>query len=211
MPREPKSNDRRNEFIQAAEELFNEKGYENTSVDDIVTRVGCAKGLFYYYFDTKDRLLGDIVVRLIDETRNNVQTIMSTEGLSAIEKLRRIGEANEGLKKLSVKMIAFFHEDRNKALHYAMQERSMEFMVPAMEAIVRQGVEEGVFKTPYPRETAIALLSAFRTISHDRMFNLEPATKLDRAEAFEFVTSRLLGTDEIHFKDICKKAAKKKA
>ncbi|HTY47115.1 MAG TPA: TetR/AcrR family transcriptional regulator, partial [Methanomassiliicoccales archaeon] len=89
MTREMKSNDRRNEFIQAAEELFNEKGYENTSVDDIVGKVGVAKGLFYYYFDTKDNLLEELVVRFVDETRKNVQEIMATEGLSALEKLAR--------------------------------------------------------------------------------------------------------------------------
>jgi len=211
MTREMKSNDRRNEFIQAAEELFNEKGYENTSVDDIVGKVGVAKGLFYYYFDTKDNLLEELVVRFVDETRKNVQEIMATEGLSALEKLARIGEANEGIKKRSIKIVAYFHEDRNKALHFAMEERSLEFMVPVMEAIVRQGIEEGVFDTPYPRETAVTLLCTFRVLSHDRMFNLEPATKMERPEVLEFMMRRLLGASQLHFKECKGKASEKQA
>jgi AcrR family transcriptional regulator len=210
MPREPKPNDRRNEFVQAAEELFNEKGYENTSIDDVAAKVGVAKGLFYYYFDSKDRLLEELVVRLIEETRKNVQEVMAEEGLSALERLRRLGEANAAIKGRSIKIVAYFQEDRNKALHYAMEDRSMEFMVPAMESIVCQGVEEGVFSTPYPRETAIALLCTFRAISHERMFNLEPATKLELVEVLEFLMCRLLGTEQIHLNECSGKAKKRK-
>ena len=68
MPRSTKAaSDRRLEFINAAEALFNEKGFENTSVDDIVQRVGVAKGLFYYYFKSREELLAAIVDRILDE------------------------------------------------------------------------------------------------------------------------------------------------
>ena len=62
MPRSTKAaSDRRLEFINAAEALFTEKGFENTSIDDIVQRVGVAKGLFYYYFKSREELLANIV------------------------------------------------------------------------------------------------------------------------------------------------------
>ena len=47
---------RRLDFVLAAQSLFEEKGFENTSVDDIAARVGVAKGLFYYYFGSKEEL-----------------------------------------------------------------------------------------------------------------------------------------------------------
>lgn len=44
------SAERKAELINAAEELFNEKGFENTSVDDIIKRVGVAKGFILLLF-----------------------------------------------------------------------------------------------------------------------------------------------------------------
>lgn len=54
MPRITKSPDeRRNELIDAAEMLFIENGYDQTSVSDIVKKVNVAQGTFYYYFNPR--------------------------------------------------------------------------------------------------------------------------------------------------------------
>jgi len=47
---------RRSELIACAQRLFYSKGYENTSVSDIVNEVGVAKGTFYYYFKSKQAI-----------------------------------------------------------------------------------------------------------------------------------------------------------
>ncbi|GIO30333.1 MULTISPECIES: TetR/AcrR family transcriptional regulator [Paenibacillus] len=55
MPRITKNpKERRNEILNAAMELFNTKGFEQTSVSDIVKKIGVAQGTFYYYFQSKE-------------------------------------------------------------------------------------------------------------------------------------------------------------
>ncbi len=49
--------ERRSEPITCAQKLFYTKGYESTSVSDIVTEVGAAKGTFYHYFESKQAIL----------------------------------------------------------------------------------------------------------------------------------------------------------
>ncbi len=49
--------DRRNEFIEAAERLFRENGIVDTTISSIVKEVNAAKGLFYYYFNSKDEVI----------------------------------------------------------------------------------------------------------------------------------------------------------
>ena len=44
-------------IVAAAWQLFYEKGYNGTTVDDIIDLSGTSKGSFYYYFNTKDELL----------------------------------------------------------------------------------------------------------------------------------------------------------
>lgn len=48
-----KGDARRGELLAAAEKLFYTKGYENTSVQDILDAVGFSKGGFYHHFDSK--------------------------------------------------------------------------------------------------------------------------------------------------------------
>jgi AcrR family transcriptional regulator len=53
--------ERKQQLIDAAIELFSERGYHSTRVRDICDRAGVAKGLFYWYFPTKLDLFGEIV------------------------------------------------------------------------------------------------------------------------------------------------------
>ena len=55
--REDKREATRQEILNAASELFRTKGYDATSVDDIVLSANLAKGTFYYHFQKKDDLV----------------------------------------------------------------------------------------------------------------------------------------------------------
>ncbi len=196
MPKSVKKpEDRRNEFIAVAEELFNEKGFESTSIDDIVERMGVAKGLFYYYFGSKEELLAAILERMIEESRAAVEAAMSKEGLTAMERFRELIESNKVARSRSQRLIAYFHEERNRALHLSMEVKIMEFLVPATESIIRQGIAEGVFETAYPRETAIALLSVYRGIGHQARSPLDAQQILRMTEVLQYLTERLLGAE----------------
>ena len=56
----------RGRIIEAAWRLFYERGYEETTVDEIIEESGTSRGSFYHYFDGKDALLGSLSV-LFDE------------------------------------------------------------------------------------------------------------------------------------------------
>lgn len=56
----------RQQILNAAWQLFREKGYENTTMEDILKAAKCSKGRFYYYFHAKAELL-DLLYELFDE------------------------------------------------------------------------------------------------------------------------------------------------
>ncbi|MFZ1770865.1 MAG: TetR/AcrR family transcriptional regulator, partial [Caldilinea sp.] len=65
MARTVKEYDERyNEFLHVGQRLFYQKGYAQTSVQDIIGEMGVAKGLFYYYFPSKTDLLDAILERI---------------------------------------------------------------------------------------------------------------------------------------------------
>ena len=53
--------ERKNELLETSKKLFFSKGYEHTSVHDIIDAVGIAKGTFYHYFKSKEDLLNEIL------------------------------------------------------------------------------------------------------------------------------------------------------
>ena len=197
MPRSTKAaSDRRTEFIDAAEALFNEKGFEKTSIDDIVQRVGVAKGLFYYYFKSREELLAAIVDRILAEMEKVVINATEKEGLTALQRLQEMSMSADLIRLHSGKLMKYFHEQRNQALHLQLEVRTMKFLVPAMEAIIEQGVREGVFNTPYPRETAIALFGVKGIVDHtedgtDYCGDIERNMRI-----IAFLSERLLGAKE---------------
>ena len=52
---------RRKEFIKAAGELFMEKGFDQTSVNDITKKVGMSHGAFFYYFKSKNDVMKEVI------------------------------------------------------------------------------------------------------------------------------------------------------
>ncbi len=83
-----KENNTKDRIIKAAWELFYVKGYENTTVDDIIANSSSSKGSFYYYFDSKDSLLSTLS-SILDEKYEVLQLHMDTE-MNSFEKLMYI-------------------------------------------------------------------------------------------------------------------------
>jgi AcrR family transcriptional regulator len=143
---------RRAELMDAAEQLFNEQGFNRTSVDDIVQRVGVAKGLFYYYFKSKDELVKAMVDRMWEKAERDLMAIVEDPGLTALEKFERYARANQERKRTKTHYIDVLEGERNVALVHWMEEEGIRRTAPLLTAIVEQGVREGVFDTEYPQE-----------------------------------------------------------
>ena len=69
---------RRLELVDLAERLFLEKGYERTTVNDVIDAAGVSKGAFYHHFRSKEDLLEAIAARF------GQQSLASVEGLEAL-------------------------------------------------------------------------------------------------------------------------------
>jgi len=80
--------DRPAEITAAAIEVFAEKGYDGTRVDDVARRAGISKGLFYLYFKTKEELFKAVIKSFIAPKINALKSEVESSDLSAEEFLR---------------------------------------------------------------------------------------------------------------------------
>src|SRR6266516_7414065 len=82
----PRGKERREQLITCAARLFAERGYHPTSVADIVAALGVGKGVFYWYFASKEELLSELLKSSNHELRKRQQQAMGDE----VDPVRRI-------------------------------------------------------------------------------------------------------------------------
>lgn len=90
--REREKEQRKNDIINAAEELFFDKGYENTSIESVAEKAELSKGTIYIYFKNKNDLLHAIVHRALKILEGKFKIVASGKG-SGIERLNALGKA----------------------------------------------------------------------------------------------------------------------
>ena len=136
-----KPEERRAEMVAAATRLFAEQGFVRTSVAEIVSAVDVAKGLFYYYFTTKDDMVKAVVEGYCCYMGTIVDTIADSEG-GAFEKFDRLMEHNVWEQCFTQPMLADLCLPQHAALYADMCDRVYAHMSPALERITEQALAE---------------------------------------------------------------------
>lgn len=104
---------RQAEIRDAAARVFFERGYESTSIQDVAAAVGILKGSLYYYIESKEDLLWDILQGVHVEAMSNIERTQAVDG-TPLEKIRAFVTFHltfnaENLIKMSV----FFNDFRS--------------------------------------------------------------------------------------------------
>lgn len=67
---------KRTAIIDAAAELFSQKGFHDVKVDDIASKLGYAKGTIYLYFENKEKLFNAIIIERAKALYNNMEEVL---------------------------------------------------------------------------------------------------------------------------------------
>lgn len=164
-----KPDERRSDLVACAQKLFYTKGYESTSVRDIVDEAGVAKGTFYYYFDSKQAILEATVDELAAYAVILMRNIVDDETLNATEKwvlaLRGVGNWKTERKSEVIALVQMMSAPENMLLQYEIRSKMLQTVAPELTRIVEQGVEEGTFDTAYVADAAEITLAIWLSLS----------------------------------------------
>lgn len=78
---------KRNSILEMAEKLFFEKGYEQTSIQDILDALSLSKGGFYHHFPSKEAILSEICENRVIESLSELKWELFGARVSPIDKL----------------------------------------------------------------------------------------------------------------------------
>lgn len=136
-----KPEERRAEMVAAAAKLFAQQGFVRTSVAEIVSAVDVAKGLFYYYFTTKDDMVKAVVEGYCSYLGTVAQQIADGEG-DGCEKFARLMEHEAWQQCFTAPLTADLCLPQHAALYTDMCDRVYTHMRPALEQMAAQALRE---------------------------------------------------------------------
>ena len=136
-----KPEERKAEMVAAASRLFAQQGFVRTSVAEIVSAVDVAKGLFYYYFTTKDDMVKAVVEGYCSYLGAQTQQIADLP-IPAREKISRLMQLDTWQQCFTQPMLADLCLPQHAALYSDMCDRLYTHMGPALESIARQALSE---------------------------------------------------------------------
>ena len=154
---------RREAFVDAAERLIQAKGYEQMSVQDVLDELDASRGAFYHYFDSKQALLEAVIDRMVDVGLASLAPVIDDPNLSAIQKLDGlfggIARWKAARKDLMVAITKVWVSDDNALVREKLRRTTAQRLAPLLSAIIKEGVDDGLFASASPDHTASVLVS----------------------------------------------------
>ena len=157
-PRPDVSEERKDQILDAATDVFAQKGFSETRMDDIVKKSGLSKGTLYWYFKSKDEIILSIFERMFSREFQELENLVEADG-TASERLlyfteRAIVDVQRMLRLMPLAYEFMAWAFRRKFVQDAFKQyinKYMDILVP----MIQQGIDTGEFRKIDTRSAAI--------------------------------------------------------
>lgn len=157
--------ERKQQLLRAAEDLFTERGYGATRISDICARAGVAKGLFYWYFPTKESLFAELVRTMRQQLRRAQAAAMDSEA----DPITRIRQGTEASVRFMAEHQPYFAlldvERTDDSLAQVMREGS-DVYAGDVRRLVQQAQRDGLVADADPSFYVVGILGAVSSFSN---------------------------------------------
>ena len=198
---------RRNEILDVALRLVYTKGYEKMTIQDILDQLQISKGAFYHYFHSKVEVMEAVVERMaVEQAEPLLRSIVENPNVTALEKLHQYFQISTrwktSKKALVTELVKVWYSDDNALVRQKMLARTVERMSPFFTEIIKQGIQEGDFTTPYPEVAGQVTINLIYDLAFDsgQMFISEDIKEIENLQkveslyaAYSDVLERILG------------------
>ncbi|MCM3697811.1 TetR/AcrR family transcriptional regulator [Paenibacillus macerans] len=171
---------KRNDILDAAQQLIHTKGYERMTIQDILNELQISSGAFYHYFGSKPAVLDAFIERIREMTERPLLPIIHDDKLTALQKLQGFFDTIDRLRsehKDDVEKLGrVWYADENAIVRQKVGEAVRGQRAPLLAEIVHQGVREGIFTTAYPDQAGEVILSLLEGMGNTHaklLFSLE--------------------------------------
>lgn len=162
-----------NLILDVAFRLIMEKGYEHTSIQDIIAHLGgLSKGAIYHHFKSKEDILVAVIDRITSESNQMLAEIRDRSDLNGNEKLKAIFRESitRPVQNDIFTAAPDFHNNPKllfSLLHDTIENAAPNYILP----IIEQGISDGSIQTEYPKQLAELILLAANVWMNPMIFD----------------------------------------
>ena len=186
-----KGEKRKQELLKIAYRLIISKGYEETSIDEIIAEAQIAKGTFYYHFKSKEEMLEALINMMITEQTERAKQILSAPMPIPQKTVAVITSLRPNSDEATIQD-ALNRKD-NIAMHEKINRRIIDEAVPILSEVVAEGIAQGILDCDNISERVRMIL----IISSD-IFNHASFTSAD-IDVFIDAVEKILGAKKDTF------------
>lgn len=194
--------ERKNEILDVADDLFGKKGFDGTSTNDILQRVGIARGTLYHHFKSKEEIMDALIERYSDRLLGTAQKVGVDKTIPLVDRIIRVVMSMNLSGSSSEEIMEHIHKPQNALMHQKIQKMIVNGLTPILTEIICEGIEQGVFSTPYPYECMEMVVTYANTIFDDDMVEMTNEQRFTRIQAFIFNVERLLDVERGSFMSV---------
>lgn len=192
---------RKAEILDASMKLFTEKGYLQTTTQDIINQVGISRGLLYYHFKNKEEILYILVEKSVKPLILQMEIIVNDTSLTPIEKLKQFLQTTiiqeDSVTEEKVTLQETVQLEENRYMMDRFYHKFIEKLLPLFTKVIEEGKEQNVFQVAYPYETAHFLVTGYVFVSNDLKLKKLAVEEMEiYLEAFKGVLAKTLGIEE---------------
>lgn len=192
MPRNKYPEETQNKIIDKALELFTTKGYENTSIQDIIDATKLSKGAIYHHFDSKEKILLTVYDRIGKRVSSDMAKIVSSKKMNGRQKIQAMfmdSFSDNERMDFMVSMPNLLENPHFLALHLkdTMKEIAPKYVYP----VLLEGIEDGSLKCKYPMETAQVIMALSNIWMNPLIYNSKQEDPNNKTEILSTILSAL--------------------
>jgi AcrR family transcriptional regulator len=190
--------DKKGLILDTLRELFKEGKAGTSSVSDIATRAGIAKGLIYYYFRSKEEIMDALVLREYEDIIKSCAETVEESGGNAPQKLALLLRVYRG-SFVDASLDEYLHMPQNTAIHQKSLAQILSALSEIISRIIEQGIAEGCFTCEYPREYSEIIMSVFTFLLDPGIFLWARAQYISKLKALADMLEKGLQTEKDTF------------
>ncbi|RKJ42823.1 TetR/AcrR family transcriptional regulator [bacterium 1XD8-76] len=162
-----------NLILEAATRLFMEKGYEHTSIQDIINNLGgLSKGAIYHHFKSKEDILEAVTNRMNEESNKMLEGIRDRRDLTGKEKLKTLFKESVNRSDMDDLFTVAPDMSNNSKLLFSTFRDTVDNVAPEyILPIIEQGISDGSIQTDYPAELAELIVLVANMWTNPMIFN----------------------------------------
>ena len=173
-------------ILDVSYRLFMEKGYERTSIQDIIDNLGgLSKGAIYHHFKSKEDILMAVMDRMTSQSNHILAVIRDRKDLNGQEKLKKILKDSIMRPVQDEVFTAAPNLHDNPRLLFSILRETIDEAAPNyILPIIRQGIEDGSIQTEYPKALAELIMLAANIWMNPMIFDNTPEEAYEKFIVF---------------------------